>query len=150
MLTGHRCHILDITDSDADHRLILEATNRSDTFIVDRARTAGAALSQLRSASRSSRPNLILMPWILSGFTAEELLKEIKEDVILKTIPVIVFTGDIPMVATEHIYGLGASCVIEKTLDLNEFLNTMRLLHAFWATVARLPFCDAAKPGHDW
>jgi two-component system, chemotaxis family, response regulator Rcp1 len=150
MLTGRRCHILDITDSDADHRLMLEATNRSDTFLVDRARTAGGALAQLRSASRSSRPNLILMPWILSGSTCEELLMEIKADVILKTIPVIVFTGNIPSMTTERIYSLGASCVIEKTLDLDEFLNTMRLLHAFWATVARLPFCDPGKLKSDW
>lgn len=145
MFTGQRCHILDITDSDADHRLMLEATDRTDTFLVDRARSARGALALLRSSSRSARPNLILMPWILSGFTCEELLTEIKADVTLKTIPVIVFTGTIPSMTTEHIYSLGASCVIEKTLDLDEFLNTMRLLHAFWATVARLPFCDPVK-----
>ena len=150
MPTGRRCHILDITDSDADHRLMLEATNRSDTFVIDRARTAVGALAQMRSASRSLRPNLILMPWILSGSTSEQLLIEIKSDVILKTIPVIVFTGDIPSTITEHIYSLGASCVIEKTLDLDDFLNTMRLLHAFWATVARLPFCDPVKIKADW
>ena len=145
MFTGRRCHILDITDSDADHRLILEATEQSDTFFVERARTGGAALVMLRSAVRSSRPNLILMQWILGGATGEALLKEIKTDVVLKTIPVIVFTGTIPPLTTEHIYSLGASCVIEKTLDLDEFLNTMRLLHAFWATVARLPFCEPVE-----
>jgi DNA-binding response OmpR family regulator len=145
MLTGHRCHILNITDSDADHRLTLEATERSDSFVVDRARTASSALALLRSAPRAQRANLVLMPWILAGGTSEDLLKEIKADVVLKTIPVIVFTGSVPPLATEHIYSLGASCVIEKTIDLDEFLNTMRLLHAFWATVARLPFCEPVE-----
>jgi CheY-like chemotaxis protein len=147
MFTGHRCHILDITDSDADHRLTLEATEPSETFIVDRARSASEALELLRSAPRTRRPNLILMPWILSGTTSEDLLKNIKSDALLKTIPVIVFTGNVLTISTDHIYSLGASCVIERTLDLDEFLNTMRLLHAFWATVARLPFCDPVKEG---
>ncbi len=145
MIPGHRCHILHVTSSRAAHRLLQEVLGVGSTPKLLQAVTGEEALVLLRSASPNDRPNVVLTSWLLPWMSGEDLLAVIKSDDLLRAIPVMVHVegSALPLGATERIYGLGASCVMESSGDIDDLTTTMVLFQAFWEQVARLPFCDS-------
>ena len=67
------------------------------------------------------------------------LLKEIKSDPDLKTIPVVVLSSSDAESDVLHSYRLHANCYVRKPVDLDHFLDAVRLIERFWLTLARLP-----------
>jgi CheY-like chemotaxis protein len=83
-----------IDDDDDDCSLIEEATAELDPRIIFMARHNGkAALEFLhQQKARNYFPCLIFLDINMPGMTGKEVLVEIKKDVVLKNIPVVVFT----------------------------------------------------------
>ena len=67
------------------------------------------------------------------------MLAEIKQDPILKTIPVIVLTTSNSEQDVLAGYGHHANCYLTKPVDLDDFLDVIRRLEDFWLSVVRLP-----------
>ena len=147
MFINHHCHILHVTDNDADHRLFGELVDKNPALVLDHATSAIEALNKLNSAGQKERPNFVWIDWVLSGaMSGEELLAALKSDHVFKSIPVLVFANALAPGDIKKIYGLGASCVVMRKLALDEFAHTVDLIYRFWGSIATLPYCDPAKP----
>ena len=67
------------------------------------------------------------------------MLREIKEDVNLKAIPVIILTTSRAEEDINKTYSLHANCYVTKPLDLPQFLNTVQSIEDFWFSTVKLP-----------
>ena len=85
------------------------------------------------------RPELILLDLNLPGTDGREVLKTVKENPALRTIPVVVFTtSDHPGDITTC-YELGANSYIVKPVDISKLMGTMKKLKDYWLDVVLLP-----------
>jgi DNA-binding response OmpR family regulator len=67
------------------------------------------------------------------------VLKEIKADPDLQTIPVIVFTASDSEKEVQLAYMLHANCVIVKPVDFTEFVEVVKSIENFWMRIVALP-----------
>jgi two-component system, chemotaxis family, response regulator Rcp1 len=67
------------------------------------------------------------------------VLKEIKNDPSLKTIPVIVLTTSHAEQDILQSYQLNANCYITKPVDFKNFIDVVKSIEQFWLSVVRLP-----------
>jgi CheY-like chemotaxis protein len=139
---GIRCRILHVTDNEPDHRLLHEVVRDRPELALTHVETGEAALDLLNSPlSPDKQPNVIFVSWFLPGMSGEELIEQLKTQANTKALPIVVFTSVIESDEITRIYSLGASCVLGKPLDLDDFTSTMRVFAEFWGQVARLPYC---------
>jgi two-component system, chemotaxis family, response regulator Rcp1 len=103
-----------------------------------------AFLHQTGKYATAPRPDLILLDLRLPKKSGFEVLREIKQDPVLATIPVVVHSSSEEMSDIQKAYSLYANCYIAKADTLDEFSWTMRVLADFWLTTARL------ADGADW
>jgi two-component system, chemotaxis family, response regulator Rcp1 len=139
---GIRCRILHVTDNEPDHRLLQEVVRDQPELALTHVQTGEAALDLLSSnLTRDTQPNVVFVSWFLPGMSGEELIANLKTQESTKALPVVVFTSISDAEEITRIYSLGASCVLGKPLDLDDFASSMRVFAAFWGRIARLPYC---------
>ncbi|OGR86064.1 MAG: response regulator, partial [Elusimicrobia bacterium RIFCSPLOWO2_01_FULL_60_11] len=84
------------------------------------------------------RPDVILLDLKLPRKDGHEVLREIKEDQILKRIPVVVYTTSQDERDILKAYNHYASCYVVKPMDLNQILEVAKWLEN-WLKVVKLP-----------
>ena len=87
----------------------------------------------------SPRPDLVFLDLNLPKMDGREVLSTMKQDVALRSIPVIVLTTSASDQDVHSAYDLHANCYIRKPGDLDEFLRVIRACEEFWFHVVRLP-----------
>ena len=85
------------------------------------------------------RPDLILLDLNLPRKSGREVLSEIKEDPLLRTIPIVVLTTSEAEADVLASYALGANCYVVKPPGLDEFISLVRSIQEFWLEVVKLP-----------
>jgi chemotaxis family two-component system response regulator Rcp1 len=143
----HEClrpiDILLVEDNPGDIRLTTEALQEAKMFNKLHVVTDGVeAISFLRKEGaykEATRPDLILLDLNLPRKDGREVLKEIKEDASLKTIPVVILTVSKSEEDILRSYNLHANCYISKPVDLEQFLKVARSIQEFWFTMVKLP-----------
>jgi two-component system, chemotaxis family, response regulator Rcp1 len=134
--------ILLVEDNPADQRLTAEALKEGgwDGELI-LAEDGVEALTFLKETltSPEARPDLIILDLNLPRKDGREVLAELKEDPILKRIPVVVLTSSSANVDIMETYNLHANCFITKPIDLLDFYEVARVIDEFWLKVARLP-----------
>ncbi|MFT5091540.1 MAG: chemotaxis family two-component system response regulator Rcp1 [Porticoccaceae bacterium] len=85
------------------------------------------------------RPDLILLDLNMPRMDGREVLKAVRSDGNLKTIPVVVLTtsDDEPDVLAA--YGLCSNAYIVKPVDVEQFFAIVKEIDQFWLRVVRLP-----------
>ena len=82
--------------------------------------------------SQKETPDLILLDLILPKVTGQEVLRQIRQDFRLKSIPVIVMTtsqaGEDSLSSYESI----GNYFITKPMDLNHFMSILKHIQEFW------------------
>jgi two-component system, chemotaxis family, response regulator Rcp1 len=68
------------------------------------------------------------------GMDGREVLTQIKQDVVLKTIPVVILTTSEAETDIRKSYQLQASCYLTKPSQLEEFEHLVSSLSSFWLT----------------
>jgi CheY-like chemotaxis protein len=135
--------ILLVDDSPAERFLtqaaLEEALITNSVCAVDSGVDALAFLRKTGKYVGAKRPNLILLDLNMPGMDGREVLREIKKDPDLCTIPVIVLTSsgyskDVAAAYAEHANGY-----ITKPVDFNNFCEAMKSLKSFWFQVVTLP-----------
>ena len=135
--------ILLVEDNPGDVRLAVEALR--DAKVANRLHVAEdgvEAMSFLRREGRYAdvpRPDLILLDLNLPRRDGREVLAEIKQDVDLKRIPVVVLTSSAAEQDVVQAYNLYANCYITKPVDLDQFLEVVKSIEDFWLMVVKLP-----------
>jgi two-component system, chemotaxis family, response regulator Rcp1 len=140
---GRPVEILLVEDNAGDARLAQEAlcdakvSNRI-TWVKD----GVEALAFLRGEGEytgSIRPDVILLDLNLPKKDGREVLAEIKEDIELRRIPVVVLTVSEAEEDILKSYNLHANCYIKKPIDLDQFLTVVKAIEDFWLTIVKLP-----------
>ena len=84
-------------------------------------------------------PDLVLLDLNMPKMGGLEVLDAMKSDEDLRLTPVVVFTTSSASEDIERAYDRYANCYITKPSDLDDLVNVVRAIEAFWLTVVRLP-----------
>jgi two-component system, chemotaxis family, response regulator Rcp1 len=135
--------ILLVEDSPADVRLTKEALTEeklhNNLSVVNDGVEAIAFLRKEGKYASVVRPDLILLDLNLPKKDGRQVLKEIKNDDDLKSIPVVVLTVSKAEEDVLKTYNLHANCYITKPIDLNQFSKVVKSIKDFWLTIVKLP-----------
>jgi CheY-like chemotaxis protein len=136
-------HILLVEDNPADVRLTEEAMRESKILnslsVVNDGVEALAFLKKEGNYINASRPDLILLDLNLPKKDGREVLEEIKNDSGLRTIPVVVLTTSEAHTDVVKSYNLHANCYITKPVELEKFMEIVRVIENFWFGIVKLP-----------
>jgi CheY-like chemotaxis protein len=140
---GVPVEILLVEDNPGDVRLTIEIFKETKvankiTAVVD----GVEAMAYLRREGKYAgavRPGLILLDLNLPRKDGREVLRELKQDEDLKTIPVVILTTSRAEEDILKSYNLHANCYITKPVDLSQFMKVVGSIEEFWLTVVRLP-----------
>ena len=139
-------NVLLVEDNIGDVRLTQEALKEGklkvNLTVAKDGMEAMEILQHQNGQSDTPRPDLILLDLNLPRKDGREVLKEIKDDKNLMRIPVVVLTtseADSDILTT---YGLHANCYITKPVDMDRFVEIVKMLEEFWFTIVRLPSHD--------
>ena len=135
--------VLLVEDNPGDVRLMLEALKeskmRNNIFIVEDGVEAMDFLLRKGKWVNSPRPDLILLDLNLPRKSGREVLAEIKSDVSLKRIPVVVVTVSRHEEDILKAYDLHANCFVTKPIDFNQFVKITKSIEEFWLEIVKLP-----------
>ena len=84
-------------------------------------------------------PDLILLDLNLPKKDGRQVLKEIKEDTKLRTIPVAILSISKAEEDILQSYNMHVNCYITKPLDMDRFIEVVKSIENFWFTIVTLP-----------
>ena len=136
-------HVLLVEDNPGDVRLTREALKDAklaiNLHVVGDGLEAMAFLRHEGDYASKPRPDLVLLDLNLPKKDGREVLADIKNDVDLRRIPVVVITTSKAEEDILKSYDLHANCYITKPLDLDQFVIVVHSIEQFWLTIVKLP-----------
>ena len=139
---GRPARILLVEDSVADAKLVQLALEESgSTSEVLRAEDGADAVVKLDAiaAGDIARPDLVVLDINLPRVNGIDVLRRIKADPDLRTMPVVVFSTSRSDVDVAAAYACGASSYVVKPVDLHRFMDVVRSIESYWTATVRLP-----------
>jgi two-component system, chemotaxis family, response regulator Rcp1 len=134
--------VLLVEDNPGDVRLTLETFRDANKLVrLHLAADGIEAMAFLRRQgprAHAPRPVLILLDLNLPRMDGREVLAEIKGDIELKAIPVVILTTSEADSDITRSYQLQANCYLTKPVRLEEFEDLVRSVNDFWLTKAKL------------
>jgi two-component system, chemotaxis family, response regulator Rcp1 len=141
--------ILLVEDNEGDVRLTREALRQCRfTCRLHVVRDGVEAVAFLRGEhpyADAPRPHFLLLDLNLPRKSGHEVLREIKEDDQLRTIPVMVLSTSQDPTDLRAAYNNYANCYLIKPADLDEFFRMVSTLESFWLGTAALPSSSAGS-----
>jgi CheY-like chemotaxis protein len=142
-LQARPIEILLIEDNPADIRLtqegLKEAKIANRLHAVMDGKEALDFLNRRGAHRNAPRPDLILLDLNLPGIDGHAVLRHVKDDPVLRTIPIVVLTSSEAESDVVRSYEEHANCFISKPIDFDGFLRVVQAVEDFWFTVVRLP-----------
>ena len=139
--------ILLVEDNEGDVELVRAALQDEilscNITVVNNGRQAWDLLVRHGSLQGEVVPQLIFLDLNLSGMDGKILLNLIKQDELLKRIPVVILTSSRAYSDIQETYAHHANCYVVKPFDGKEFKTTIRHAVDFWRNVAQLPHATA-------
>lgn len=136
-------HILVVDDSDGDIFLITEALAEGKILnkvsIANDGQEALDFLQKKPPFEDQERPDLILLDVNMPKKNGHEVLKVIKADPELKTIPVVMLTTSAAEADINQSYQAHANCFITKPVELSDFMRVISNIENFWFSIVKLP-----------
>ncbi|WP_293129136.1 response regulator [Microcoleus sp. bin38.metabat.b11b12b14.051] len=137
--------LLIVEDSDEDFAVFMRFLQRSGLPIpIERCVKGEEALAFLShtgkyaNADRAPRPAMIVLDLNLPGIDGREVLRRLKKDVNLKTIPVVVFTTSNNPKDIETCYQQGIYSYIIKPIDFSQLKQDVQRILDCWCEVTNL------------
>ena len=96
----------------------------------------GLAAAQL---TEKHRPGLLILDLNMPRLHGLEVLRQVKSDVNLKTIPVVVLTSSREEQDLLRTYDLGVNAYVVKPVSFPEFVQAVKVLGGFWAVINEPP-----------
>jgi len=138
--------VLLVEDNPRDVRLIQRAFNKADVphalFIVNDGDDALAYLAEANGHAESStahRPDLILLDLNLPRMNGHDVIRECKQDVRFKQIPIVVLTTSRHDEDIRRAYAAGANAYLLKPVEFSRFVEIVHQLSCFWSNSVELP-----------
>lgn len=102
-----------LVDDDADIRLVARMALKRSGFTVTAVDNGAAAIA----AVRASPPDVILLDWMMPEMDGPEVCRRLKEDPVLRVVPVIFLTARSQSAEIARGLALGAAGYIVKPFD---------------------------------
>ncbi len=138
-MPNSQAEILLVEDSPNDAELTVRALRKSGIANqITVARDGAEALDCLfcrgghESRDPANRPALILLDLKLPKVDGFEVLRVIKLDEQLKTIPIVVLTSSKETRDLEECYRLGVNSYVVKPVEFDQFSETVKQLGLYW------------------
>ena len=142
-MNGRPIEVLLIEDSPGDVRLTKEALKEGKILnnlnVVNDGVEAMGFLKKEGEYQISPTPDLILLDLNMPKKEGREVLSEIKADINLRTIPVVVLTTSSAEEDILKSYDLHANCYITKPVDFDQFIKVVKSINEFWLNIVKLP-----------
>lgn len=134
--------IMVMEDSDDDFETVKDAAVRSKLQqTIVRAAHGDECLSLLRKAiqGRNEQPLFLLLDLNTPNDDGRVVLREIRADVALKTLPVVVLSGSSSPRDIEFCYSIGANAYHVKPVDHALHLYMLQSIFGYWLSSVALP-----------
>lgn len=138
--------ILLVEDNPADQKLTIRAFEKgkinTNLQIVNDGQEAMDYLKRedkFVDKSLSPRPDLILLDINMPKKDGKQVLKEIRADDNLRSIPIVMLTTSDQEKDVLESYNLGVNAYISKPVRINDFIDVINKLEEFWFTLSMLP-----------
>ncbi len=142
-MAERKAEILLVEDNAADVKLAEEIFKEGGlSFNLQVARDGEQALAMLRREGEHAdlvMPDFVLLDLNLPRKDGREVLAEIKADPVLRRIPVMVLSTSNAPRDVLTCYELQANAYICKPIDLDEFIELVESIRAFWMRFAEFP-----------
>lgn len=136
-------HILLVEDNEGDILLTKEALADGKIYnllsVVKDGKEALDFLEKKGKYSGEKTPDLVLLDVNLPKKSGHEVLRFIKQNENLKSIPVIMLTTSSSERDIAESYKNYANCYITKPVDADEFIKAVLSLENFWINIVQLP-----------
>jgi len=90
-------------------------------------------------ANEAEQPDLVLLDVNLPKVSGHDVLKHIKNDEKLRTIPVIMLTTSSAEKDILQSYKNHVNCYITKPIDIGDFIKAMAKIEDFWINIVSIP-----------
>ena len=135
-------HILLVEDNEGDIILTLDAFEESkvktEISVTRNGQEALDFLNKRGNYKDAKKPDLILLDINIPVYNGHEVLKQIKEDQMLKKIPVIMLTTSSSQKDINSAYENHSNSYVKKPLDMEEFLEAILKIEEFWLQLSTL------------
>jgi len=138
--------LLVVEDSNEDFEALQRLLQRSSFPVpIQRCVNGEQALAFLyrtdpyQDRQQSPRPALIVLDLNLPGTDGRDVLRRIKQDHILKKIPVVIFTTSNNPQDIEDCYQYGVNSYIIKPIDFAQLKRDIQMIVDYWFEVTTLP-----------
>ena len=140
---GKPIDILLVEDNPGDVMLVEEVLSeskvRNTLHVVSDGEQAMAFVRRQGDHADAPRPDLILLDLNLPRMNGREVLREVKTDPDLKSIPVVVLTSSKSEEDVVKSYELHVNAYILKPVDFHQFVKVMQAIEDFWFVIVKLP-----------
>jgi len=139
----HEVEILLVEDNPTDAELCIRTLKRGNlanhlVWVKDGAEALDFLYGTGQYAGRPrSVPRVILLDLRLPKVDGIEVLRRLKSDMAMKTIPIVVLTSSKEDRDVAESYKLGVNSFISKPVAFNEFSDTVTKLGMYWLLVNR-------------
>jgi two-component system response regulator len=100
---------------------------------------------EFQERSTKPLPNLILLDLKLPKVDGLSVLRALKEDRVLRSIPVVILTSSREEKDLARSYEIGVNSYIQKPVDFDCFLKTVDTLGLYWLVMNQSPPLQAAS-----
>ena len=122
-MTAQPTRIL-VADDDADLRDILRSILEPAGFAVSEAPDGASALSAVRGAA----PDLMILDYLMPGLTGPQVCAQLKQDLLLRHLPIIMLTGKSELQDKVHGINAGADDYLIKPFEPQELLARVQMV----------------------
>ena len=127
------------TDVELTEEALVAAADDAELHVAADGEAALAVLRREPPHQGAPRPDLVLLDLNMPRKDGREVLREMKQDERLRSIPVLVLTTSGADEDVAAAYAGGANAYVRKPVHFDDFVTTMRAIEAFWMSAATLP-----------
>ena len=132
--------IVVVEDSEEDFAAFRRALRKNEVDVsVVRFTDGEAFLRALRADDHPRQPSLVILDLNLPALSGVEVLKELRADERLRTLPVVVLTTSADPKDVQRCYELGVGGYFLKEGDFAEFCGKIGSLAQYWLHAVHLP-----------
>lgn len=141
-------NMLIVEDSDEDYYIIERAFKKAGITnnmhrCVDGQDALDYCYHREKYASKiAPKPNIILLDLNLPKISGLDVLRTVKNDPVLRSIPVIILTTSVYEKDIKACYHHGANSYIQKPMEFNKLVEIARILKHYWIDTVILPKCE--------
>ena len=123
-------------------RALEQSRIRNELYIVEDGKEALDYLfrrGKYENPASSPKPDLMLLDLNMPKMDGKQLLKQMRADPNLRRIPVVALTTSKQESDIIRTYDLGANSYIVKPVNMDQFINAIKVLKDYWFQIVVLP-----------